>query len=100
MSVIVVGHMTVEPANVEKLWRDRKADFETISKEAKAAGAIHHRWGFGDGSVVIIDEWPSAAEFEKFFGSQTLIPQLMEAAGVSGPPTFEILEAKTAPDEF
>jgi hypothetical protein len=100
MSVIVVGHMKVDPANVEKLWRDRKADFENIAKEAKAAGATHHRWGFGDGQVVIIDEWPDAASFQNFFESQATIPELMQAAGVQGPPEFEILEAKTAPDEF
>jgi len=100
MSVIVVGRMTVEPANVEKLWRERKSDFEVIGKEAKAAGALHHRWGFGDGQVVIVDEWRDAASFQQFFESHALIPQLMQAAGVQGPPEFEILEAKTAPDEF
>ena len=28
MSVIVIGRMTVDPANVAKLWADRQADFE------------------------------------------------------------------------
>ena len=100
MSVIVIGHMTVDPANVEKLWRDRKADFEAIAKEAKAAGALHHQWAFGDGQVVIIDEWPDAASFQRFFETQAKIPELMAEGGVQGPPTFEIVEAKTAPDSF
>ena len=100
MSVIVIGHMTVDPANVEKLWADRKADFETVAKEAKAAGAIHHRWGFGEGGIVIIDEWPDAESFQKFFENQPTIPELMQAANVQGPPEFEILEAKDAPDQF
>jgi hypothetical protein len=100
MSVIVIGHMTVDPANVEALWRDRKADFEAVAKAAKAAGATHHQWAFGDGVVVIVDEWPDAASFQKFFESQTKIGELMQAGGVQGPPTFEILESKAAPDTF
>jgi quinol monooxygenase YgiN len=100
MSVIVIGHMTVEPGNVTKLWEERKADFEAVRTDAEAAGALHHRWAFGENEVVIIDEWPDAESFEKFFGSHTVIPQLMQAAGVEGPPTFEILEAKAGPDEF
>jgi quinol monooxygenase YgiN len=99
MSVIVIAHMTVEPGNVEKLFHERKAEFEGIRKDAEAAGAKHHQWGFGDGTVVIIDEWTDAASFEKFFGD-TRIAGLMQAAGVQGPPTVEILESKLAPDTF
>ncbi len=100
MSVLVIGHMKADPANIAKLWSDRKADFEAVAKDAKAAGAIHHRWAFGDGQVVILDEWPDAQSFQKFFESQATIPQLMQAAGVQGPPDFEIVEAQTGPDEF
>jgi len=57
MSVIVIGHLSADPANVEALWRDRRADFEAVQAAARAAGAVHHQWGFGDGQVVIIDEW-------------------------------------------
>ena len=100
MSVIVIGRMQADPASVEKLWTTRKADFEAVAKEAKAAGALHHRWGFGDGEVVIIDEWPDADSFQSFFGSNELIPQLMQEGGVQGPPEFTIVEAKSGPDEF
>ena len=99
MSVIVIGHMTVDPANVEQLWRDRKADFEAIREQAEAAGAKHHQWGFGDRSVVIVDEWTDAESFQKFFDNP-MIADLMQAAGVEGPPAIEILELKTAPDSF
>jgi hypothetical protein len=100
MSVIVIGRMTVDPANVEKLWSDRQADFEGIAVAAKDAGAIHHRWAFGDGEVMIIDEWPDATSFQAFFESQALIADLMQAAGVQGPPQFDIYESKEGPDQF
>src|SRR5262245_44001105 len=100
MSVIVIGHMTADPANVEALWRDRRADFEKVAAAAREVGAIHHQWAFGENEVVIIDEWPDAASFEEFFKSQPTIAELMQAGGVQGAPTFEILEAKVGPDAF
>jgi hypothetical protein len=100
MSVIVIGRLTVDPANVAKLWVDRKADFEGIAERARAAGAMHHRWGFGENEVILLDEWRDAASFQKFFESETVIPQLMQAGGVQGAPEFTIVEAKDAPDQF
>ena len=100
MSVIVIGRMTVAPANIAKLWVDRRADFESIGERARAAGATSHRWGFGDDHVVIVDEWRDVASFQKFFESETMIADLMQAGGVQGTPEFTIVEAKEAPDQF
>ena len=100
MSVIVVGKRVAHPANVTRVWQERQADFQAVQKDALAAGAIHHRWGFGDGYVIIVDEWPDAASFQGFFQSNTMIPSLMEEAGVQGEPEFIIAEAASGPDEF
>jgi quinol monooxygenase YgiN len=100
MSVIVIARLTVEPGNVEQLWRERKDVFEAIRESAEAAGAQHHQWGFGDGEVVIIDEWTDGESFQKFFDGDSRIAALMQEAGVQGPPTVQVLEAKTAPDTF
>ena len=100
MSVIVVGKMHADPATVKQVWIDHAAEFKAVQKEAEAAGALHHRWGFGDGFVVIIDEWPDATSFQNFFQNNATIPGLMQAAGVEGPPEFTIVEVVKAPDEF
>jgi len=100
MSVLVIGRMPVDTANVEQLWKERPADFEAVAAEAKTVGAIHHRWGFGNGELVIIAEWDSVESFQKFFESNETIPQLMQAAGVQGQPTFDFFDAKAGPDEF
>lgn len=100
MSVIVIGRLTVDPANLERLWADRRSDFEAIADVARKSGALHHRWAFGEGEVMIVDEWPDAGSFQRFFESQTKIPELMAEGGVQGPPTFEIFEAQATPDEF
>jgi hypothetical protein len=100
MSVIVIGRMSVDPGNVEKLWTERRADFEAVASAARAAGATHHQWGFGDDHVVIVDEWPDAETFQSFFGGQAKIGELMQAAGVQGPPEFQIVRAVEGPDQF
>jgi quinol monooxygenase YgiN len=100
MSVIVIGRMTVNPDNVKTLWSERTADFEAVATEAKAAGALHHRWGFGDGHVLIVDEWADGESFQKFFTSNPLIQQLMQSAGVQGEPEVQILTAEEGPDQF
>ena len=100
MSVIVIGRMQVDPANVERLWADRKSDFEAIAASAKAAGATHHRWGFGEDHVLIIDEWADVESFRKFFDGDARIADLMQAGGVQGPPEFSIVEARQGPDQF
>jgi hypothetical protein len=100
MSVIVLVRVPVDPAGVERVWRDNADDFASVQADAKAHGALHHRWGFGDGFVLVIDEWPDAASFEDFFSNQQTIPQIMAAAGAQGPPEVTIVEAKTGPDQF
>ena len=100
MSVIVIGRMNVDPAAVEKLWAERAADFQAVASAAKAVGATHHRWGFADDHIVIIDEWPDAETFHSFFGGQPKIAELMQAAGVQGPPEFQIFRAAEGPDQF
>lgn len=100
MSVIVIGRVPVNPDNLAKIWAERPADFASVAEDAKAQGAVHHQWGFGDGEVLIIDEWSDAAAFQNFFSSQPMIPELMAAAGVTGEPKFEIFESRQGPDTF
>ena len=39
---------------------------------AQTVGAIHHRFGIGDGFVLVVDEWESAEQFEAFFSNPDL----------------------------
>jgi hypothetical protein len=100
MSVTVLVRVPLDPSNLEKLWSERASDFKAVAADGKAAGALHHRWAFGDGFAMVIDEWPDAASFQKFFENQAVIPQLMQAAGAQGPPEVTIVDAKDAPDQF
>jgi hypothetical protein len=100
MSVIVIGRFKADPADLKKLFAERAADFKAVSDEAKGVGALHHRFAAGDGEVIIIDEWNSAEEFQKFFGGNTTIPEIMKAANVQGAPEFTFYESMDSPDLF
>jgi hypothetical protein len=63
---------------------------QKISKQAKSQGAIHHRFGIGDGFVVAIDEWESAAAFNGFFADNADIATAMQEGGAQGEPEVRV----------
>jgi hypothetical protein len=99
MSVLVVGKFPGDTAKFTQSLVDRAAEYEKISGEAKAAGAIHHRFGVGDGYVVIIDEWASVEQFQQFFGNPELQAFIGEI-GAAGAPELIVSEAVASPDQF
>jgi hypothetical protein len=99
MSVIV---RVVVPADTEqfKAWVASDADMLVrVSEQGKAAGAIHHRFGIGDGEILIVDEWESAEAFQGFFASDE-IAAAMQAGGAQGPPDVAFYEAIETADQF
>src|SRR6266550_773314 len=51
---------------------DRGDEFAKIAEEAKSKGALHHRFGIGDGFVLVVDEWQDADVFMQFFSNPEL----------------------------
>jgi heme-degrading monooxygenase HmoA len=101
MSVVVIGKMTVNPDNLEKLFTERAEVFTSVAAEAKQRGVIHHAFLRGEGdTALILDEWDTAEHFFEFFGSQAQIPELMAEAGVAGPPEFTVYEVMDSPDRI
>jgi len=79
---------------------DSDADrLQEISKAAQAAGCLHHRFGIGDGFVLVIDEWETAEGFQRFIGSDE-IAEVMREAGAQSEPAIEFTEAVESPDQF
>lgn len=70
-----------DTAKFRQALADRADEFVKIADRARSAGAIHHRFGVGDGFVVIVDEWESTGHFERFFAD----PSLQEFIGSAGP---------------
>jgi quinol monooxygenase YgiN len=100
MSVVIVGKFAGDTGKFRQALVDRASEFVEISDRAKSVGAIHHRFGVGDGFVMIIDEWESADQFEKFFSDPNLQAFVGSIGADPGPPELIIAEAVSSPDQF
>ncbi|MGA8246809.1 MAG: hypothetical protein WB797_07885 [Nocardioides sp.] len=100
MSILAVIKVSGDTATFQRALTERAGEFEAVATRAQAMGAIHHRFGIGDGFVLVVDEWESAEAFEQFFGD----PKMQEFIGSIGaapaPPEITIVEATASPDQF
>ena len=101
MSVLVT---VLIPGDTEKFTDSlvtRASDYTRIGEMARAAGAMHHRFGIGDGTVVVTDEWRTEEDFERFFGQPELQAFIAEVGGdTSSKPDIVVAEAIDSPDMF
>jgi len=86
MSVIMTMRFTGDPAKLEAVAAERHDELTAIVGRAKEAGVIAHRFYGGDGKVMIVDEWPDAESFQRFFEQERPhIEPLMQAVATSEP---------------
>ena len=100
MSVLVTLKVACDPEAFRAFAAEKPDVLVAIAEEGKSKGAIHHRFGVGDGFLLVIDEWESAAAFQGFFEGQEQIPTVMAAAGAQGEPEITFAEAVSSADEF
>ena len=72
MSVLIIGKFKGDTAKFQQALVDRADEFAKLSEESKAAGGLHHRFGIGDGYVLIVDEWESVEHFQNFMANPDL----------------------------
>jgi hypothetical protein len=85
----------------QKSLTDRADDYERFAADARMAGALHHRFGVGDGMIMVVDEWTDEDGFQSFFSRPELQTFIASVGGdMSVPPTVVITDAITSPDQF
>ncbi|HEY7144603.1 MAG TPA: hypothetical protein VH637_10170 [Streptosporangiaceae bacterium] len=99
MSVLVLGKFRGDTGKFRQALTDRADEFVAISDRARMAGGISHRFGIGDGVVVIADEWESADQFRQFLADPRL-QQFISEIGAQGEPEITITEAVVSADQF
>ena len=100
MSVLVIGKFKGDTAKFQRALVDRADEFAKISEASKAVGGLHHRFGIGDGYVLIVDEWESADDFQRFFADPELQAFIGSVGAAPAPPEITVTEAVTSPDQF
>ena len=100
MSVLIVARVAGDTGAFQKGIANRGQEFEAIAARARASGAIHHRFGVGEGFVMVVDEWESAEQFQQFFGDPEL-QAFVRSVGLSGSePEVLVAEEIASPDRF
>lgn len=87
MSVIMTLWGRGDPEKLEQYAAEHKDDMQAILDRAKEHGLIAHRFYGTDGQIMVVDEWPDAESFQRFFDSvQDEVAPIMAAAGAQEDP--------------
>ena len=100
MSVLIIGKFQGDTAKFRQSLTERADEFAKIAEEAKGVGALHHRFGIGDGYVLIVDEWESVEQFQAFMANSDLQAFIGSVGAAPVPPEVIVAEAITSSDEF
>jgi quinol monooxygenase YgiN len=100
MSVLVTIKFQGDTAAFRQALADRADEFAKIGEQGRSSGAIHHRFGVGDGMVLVVDEWESVDHFQRFFSDPELQSFIGSAGAAPVPPEITITEAIASSDEF
>jgi quinol monooxygenase YgiN len=100
MSVLVIVKIAGDTAKFRQALADRGDEFVKIAESSRAAGALHHQFGLGDGFVLVVDEWESAEQFQQFFSDPSLHAFIASVGAAPAPPEITVSEASGSPDKF
>ncbi len=100
MSVLIITKMQGDTARFKQALTERESEFAEIAERAKSVGAIHHQFGIGDGYVLIVDEWETADDFQKFFTAPELQSFVASVGGATGTPEVTVCTAMDTADRF
>jgi hypothetical protein len=103
MSVMMGLRVAADPTRVEEALNSDPERLQRIAQRARDAGCIHHRFFANEagGEVLIVDEWPDAASFLRFFEESTPdVGPMMAEAGVTERPMPVFWRELDTPDKF
>lgn len=88
MSVLMTLRTNGDVALLEKRAGENPDAIRAIAEDAKKYGLIAHRfYGTDDGQIMVLDEWPDAESFQRFFAAnRETIEPLMAEVGATGAP--------------
>jgi hypothetical protein len=100
VSVLITAKFQGDTARFRRALTERASEFEKIADGARLVGAIHHRFGIGDGFVLVVDEWESMEHFQQFMADPDLQEFISSVGAAPAPPEVTVTEAITSPDQF
>jgi quinol monooxygenase YgiN len=101
MSVIMTLWVQGDPEKLEQHAAENRETMRSILDRAKEHGLIAHRFYGSEGQIMVIDEWPDAESFQRFFESaRSDIEPMMKAAGATAEPGVNFWRKLETNDDF
>lgn len=100
MSVIMTLKVRADADKMLANSKDNPDLFPGIAERGREYGALHHRFLVSGDTVLVVDEWPDAESFQKFFAASPEIQKIMADAGVTTEPEITFWETLDLGDEF
>ena len=101
VSVFVIVRCAVADLGKALEWGKANGDIaEDITAYGKSLGQIGHRMLTDGKDIVVIDEWPDADTFNKFFAGAARMGEFLSGAGIVGEPEVTMFDALDLPGTF
>jgi hypothetical protein len=101
VSVFVIARFTVADLGKALEWGKANGNVvEDITAYGKSLGQIGHRMLTDGKDMVVIDEWPDADTFNKFFAGAARMGEFLSGAGIVGEPEVTILDTVDVGGQF
>ena len=101
MSVIMTLWGRGDPAKIEEFAAGHQDLMQSVLERAKENGLIAHRFYGSDGQIMVIDEWPDAESFQRFFSSvEADVAPIFAAAGITDEPSVSFWRKLETHDEY
>ena len=99
--VLMIMRAPVDAAKLEELARRDPNPFEQVKESALRVGGIRrHRIFATDSEIIVVDEWDSPEQFQRFMAESTEIAQVFADAGVTVQPQIEFARQINLGDEI
>ena len=100
MSVLITAKFQGDTAKFRQALAGPGRRADEVRGPFPLASAIHHRFGVGDGFVLVVDEWATAEQFQQFMANPDLQAFIGQMGAVPAPPEVTITDAVASPDQF
>jgi hypothetical protein len=100
VSVIMTLRVAGNPDELERRAAENPEAMRSIADRAKEHGLIAHRFYGADGRIMVVDEWPDAESFQRFFEAmRPEIEPMMAAVGATDEPEITFWRQLDTRDE-
>jgi|SwirhisoilCB1_FD_contig_81_1890518_length_562_multi_6_in_0_out_0_2 hypothetical protein len=99
MSTLMLLRVPGNAKELERLAQENPDVLAKIAEKAKGYGVMRHRFFATQDEIMVVDEWPSADAFQRFYADSPEIGDLMGKVGVTTEPTITFADGLMLGDE-